>query len=276
MTHLSATGISDSAVTEPTPNALQSDSSLKTHADEIADHVAEARDRARHVLGGEAHLGSIDDWRQAIVTARDGVIVIWVTWVALLGFGAVEHAGPILVSAGLGISIFLGIAKGLATRAQVRYYESELERERREIREDPEHEREEVRTLYAAKGFQEPLLTQIADTLCADDDRLLKVMMEEELGLFTRHVNHPLLVGLWNTAGAMIATLLLAVPVCFRSGASSQLWMPAGGAVILVVAAIAHARAGRREIAPLATAWLVTALICGGVTYFMAALLAGR
>lgn len=247
-----------------------------TSADDVADHVAEARLRAQQVLGGEAHAGNVDDWRQAIVTARDALIVIWITWVALLGFGAAEHGGPIMVSAGLGLSIFMGIAKGLATRAQVRHFETELARERREIRETPEHEREEVMALYAAKGFQEPLLTQITDTLCADDDRLLKVMMEEELGLFTRHINHPLLVGMWNATGAAIATLILALPVCFQDSAFTRIWMPVGGAAILLIAALLHARASQRESVPLATTWLVTAAVSGGVTYFLAALLAGK
>ncbi len=245
-------------------------------ASDIADHVAEARLRAQQVLGGEAHAGNVDDWRQAIVTARDAVIVIWIAWVALLGFGAAEHGGPIMVSAGLGLSIFFGIAKGLTTRAQVRHFETELARERREIRESPEHEREEVVALYAAKGFQEPLLTQITDTLCADDDRLLKVMMEEELGLFTRHINHPLLVGLWNTTGAAIATLMLALPVCFQYSTTARIWMPVGGAAILLIAATWQARASRRDLVPLAVTWLVTAAVSGGVTYFLAALLAGK
>ncbi|MEE9293467.1 MAG: VIT1/CCC1 transporter family protein, partial [Phycisphaerae bacterium] len=162
---------------------------------ETADHITEARQRARIVFSGESHLGEVDDWRQAIIAARDGIILIWIFWIAMHGAGVTDAAGPILVCAGLGIAVHLGVASGIATRLRLHHYESELERERREIIDTPEHEREEVLALYAAKGFHEPLLTQIADTLCADDDRLLKVMMEEELGLFIQYINHPLLVG---------------------------------------------------------------------------------
>jgi len=43
---------------------------------DAADHVAEARQRARQVLAGESHIGAVDDWRRALVSARDALILI--------------------------------------------------------------------------------------------------------------------------------------------------------------------------------------------------------
>ena len=261
-----------SAVTEEDGRHSGPDGSL----DHVADHVSEARRRAREVLSCEPHLGDVDDWRQATVTARDGVVLLWLIWVAMRGFGAAEAAGPVLVSAGLGISVYLGVASAVATRIRLRYLESELDRERREIRDHPESEREEVRALYAAKGFDDPLLTQNTDELCADDDRLMKVMMEEELGLFIQEVNHPLLVCLWNTAGAVIGTLLLAVPVCFQQQATANIWMPVGTVIILVWIAVVTARLTGRSLIPMLAIWLSTAGFAAGLTHFLAELWSGR
>lgn len=245
------------------------------HGGHAADHVAEARQRARDVLSCESHLGEVDDWRQATVTARDAVILLWVIWLGLSGFGVREHVGPILVAAGMGIALYLGMAGAVATQVRLRYLERELERERREIQSQPEHEREEVRALYAAKGFREPLLSQITDVLCADDDRLLKVMMEEELGLFIQHMNHPLLVGLWNAAGAAVGALLMAMPVCFQRSESTLVWMPAATAAMLMGVAVATGKLARRPVVPIVATWWFAAGVAGGVTYFLADLLGG-
>ena len=239
-----------------------------------ADHITEARQRARTVFSGESHLGDVDDWRQAIVAARDGIVFVWVFWVALYGLGFSGSVGPVLVCAGLGISVYLGVASGIATRLRLNHYESELQRERSEILENPDHERDEVLALYAAKGFQEPLLSQIADVLCADDDRLLKVMMEEELGLFIQHINHPLLVALWNASGAAAATLLLSIPACFSHRVADVVWLPIEAAALIAALGVASAAVARRSVVSVVASWLAVAAFAGGVTYFLAGTLA--
>ncbi len=252
-------------------NQSTSDISIET-VGEVADHLAEARQRARNVLTGETHLGNVDDWRQAIVSARDGAVFTLLMWVGLRGFGAQGDLGPLLLSAGLGISLYRGIASSIATRVRLRHYEDELARETREIRDEPEQEREEVRALYAAKGFREPLLSQVTDVLCADEDRLLKLMMEEELGLFIHHMNHPLLVGLWNALGAGIGTVMLVIPLCVWPGVSEWAWMLVAGGVVLLCSAV-NAYFTYRPIAPLAAGWLMMTAVATGATWFVSQLL---
>ena len=158
---------------------------------------------------------------------------------------------------------------------QVRHYEAELERERREIRETPEHEREEVHSLYAAKGFEGALLEQVVDTLCADDDRLLKVMMEEELGLSMYHVNHPLVVGLWNFLGAALAGLALSLPIAWSAPDFANLWVPVGGATLMMIVAIVAGLTTHRTTIEFFAVGIVMATVTGGVVYFLAEWLAG-
>ena len=234
---------------------------------DAADHVADARQRARQVLAGESHIGAVDDWRRALVSARDALIFIWLAWVALHGFGDPPFTGWMLVALSVALALLLGISTARSTHAQVQYYAAELDRERGEIRTNFEHEREEVRELYAAKGFRDPLLEQIVDTLCADDDRLLKVMMEEELGLSLYHVNHPLIVGLWNFAGAVLAGLALALPTALMPAASAHWWMPLGGLVLLGVISVVSARATGRSMIEFFAVGVVMAVVTGGVTY---------
>lgn len=244
-------------------------------SNEVADHVSDARRRARQVFGSEAHLGAVDDWRRTIVSARDALILIWMIWLALRGFGSPPLDSLLLVPLAIALALLMGISTGRSTYLQVQYYETELERERTEIRESFAHECEEVRVLYAAKGFREPLLGQIVDTLTGDEDRLLKIMMEEELGLSMQHINHPLLVGSWNFAAAAIAGLALALPVVWLSAGAARVWMPAGGAALMGVIAMIAARVTRRSAVGIFATGVIMAAITGGVAYLLAEALAG-
>ncbi len=237
---------------------------------DAADHVVDARQRARTVLSGESHIGAIDDWRRSIISARDALILIWLTWVGLHGFGDPAFTGWMLVAMSVGLALLIGISTARSTQAQVSYFTAELHRERAEIRDDPDHEREEVVALYAAKGFQEPLLTQVVDVLCADDDRLLKVMMEEELGLSLFHVNHPLFVGLWNAGAALAAGLLLALPVALSQTNFAHTWMPAAGTATVGVLSVISARATGRSMFEFFAVGVIMAIVTGGVVYSLA------
>ena len=242
----------------------------------MSDHVSAARARARTVFSGEGHTVAADDWRYSALSGRNAAILLCVVWAVLEGFALQGPLGPILVVSGIGISVFLGIAAGLVTLAEVNHLEAELERERREIEEDPEHEREEVMTLYAAKGFREPLLSQAVDVLCADEDRLLKVMMEEELGLFVRPTTHPVLVGIFNSLGALAASLMISVPVFSPGIGPATVWVPVAGASAVVVFAVVIARHTRQPVVPLAARWLITGTVCVGMVHFLSRLVSGQ
>jgi len=248
--------------------------SSATTLGDMAEHISTARQRARRMLGGEVHPGETDDARQALIRARDGVLLVWMLWIVLTGFGIQEGAGAILVAAGVGFALLQGLSAGLATQARIEYYEAELQRERHEIQTTPEHERDEVRALYASKGFRPPLLEQIVDTLCADDDRLLKVMLEEELGLFLHHVNHPVLVGLWSGGGALAGALTLALPVVLLEPATARVWMWTGGLGLAALLAVLSGWGHGRAIPRLAS-WLIIGGVTGGAVHFLAHLLAG-
>lgn len=81
--------------------------------------------------------------------------------------------------------------------------------ERWEIEHHRQQEREELGALYEAKGFHGKLLEDVLDVLMSDGDRLLRVMLEEELGLSLEKQEHPLKQGLGAGVG-----VLAAIAVC--------------------------------------------------------------
>lgn len=82
-----------------------------------------------------------------------------------------------------------------------------------EIEHHRSQEREELEELYRAKGFSGKLLDDVVDVLMSDGDRLLRVMVEEELGLSLEHLDHPLKLAL----GAFLGTLFVLVTTFLAS-----------------------------------------------------------
>jgi predicted membrane protein (TIGR00267 family) len=134
--------------------------------------------------------------------------------VALLAAG-VHGVTVAIIAAGLAAlvagTVSMAIGGYVSAKAQREFYESEIRREVHEMATMPEHETEEVRQLYRAKGFEGAELDRIVKHITSNRDVWLKVMMEEELGLFPEHETHPLVsasyIGLSFALGALVPLL---------------------------------------------------------------------
>lgn len=80
-----------------------------------------------------------------------------------------------------------------------------VKEEKYEIENNREEEREELTEMYQAKGFKEPLLTKIIDVLMSDDNKLLEVMLDEELGVRVNSYVHPLKQAFGALCGVIIS-----------------------------------------------------------------------
>jgi len=140
-----------------------------------------------------------------------------------------------------------------------------MEEERWEIEHHRKQERQELLELYSVKGFQGKLLDDVVDVLMSDSDRLLRVMLEEELGLTLETTEHPLL----QSAGAFFGVLIAAVTVIL-----SVLFFPIygiiiTGAIVVATASVIAARNERNRTIP-ATIWnLGMAGAAFGIGYFL-------
>ena len=84
-----------------------------------------------------------------------------------------------------------------------------VEEERWEIEHHRAQEKEELTALYAARGLKNRLLEETVEVLMADDNRLLQVMLEEELGLSLESQEHPLKQALGAFLGSLLAAGVL-------------------------------------------------------------------
>lgn len=95
-----------------------------------------------------------------------------VNTVLILGFAN-------LIADGLSMSI----GNYLSVKAEIQEYYRHKNIEYWEIEHMPEKEREEIRDIYRAKGFEGELLEQVVATITANRERWVDVMMKEELDM---------------------------------------------------------------------------------------------
>lgn len=76
----------------------------------------------------------------------------------------------------------MAVSNYLATRAEMQERGVARAREEREVREIPEEEREEIRQIFALKGFAGEDLERVVDVVTGDDRLWVDTMMSEEHG----------------------------------------------------------------------------------------------
>jgi len=88
----------------------------------------------------------------------------------------------------------MSIGAYLSTQSVKDNYNKHKKIEYWEVDNLPEKEREEVVEIYEQKGFKGELLEQVVDTITADKDRWVDVMMKEEL-LMVEETKSPIMMG---------------------------------------------------------------------------------
>jgi vacuolar iron transporter family protein len=122
--------------------------------------------------------------RDVILGGQDGLVNILGI---ILGVIAGGGSNTVLLAAGFAAAITESISMGAvgytSTVSERDYYQAERAREATEIDRAPEDERQEIRDIYAQKGFAGELLDRVVETITANRDRWLETMMGEELRL---------------------------------------------------------------------------------------------
>jgi VIT1/CCC1 family predicted Fe2+/Mn2+ transporter len=160
----------------------------------------------------------------------------------VLGLAAATHDPRVILAGGMAAtfaeSVSMAAVAFTSRRADQDYYESERAREFRHLRLVPAVEQDEIRAIYAAKGFQGDSLDHIVRTITADEDVWVGVMMAEELRLAPVDDRAPaksaLTVGLAAILGSLIPLspflILPVVPAMVASMVIAALTLFAVGA----------------------------------------------
>ncbi len=116
--------------------------------------------------------------------AVDGAVTTFAIVAGVAGAGLSSGVIIILGFANLLADGFsMAVSNFLGTRAENQLREQTRAREMDEIHKWPEGEREEIRQIYANKGFDGELLDQVVEVITADAERWVDTMLQEEHGM---------------------------------------------------------------------------------------------
>ncbi len=212
------------------------------------DHVAENLNR---MLGRERwHKTHTTGWiGDAIYGVNDGLGAIFGIIAGVAGYTASSHT--VLISGMFGAlasTLSMGAGAWLATKSETELRQKEIEHERREILEDPEHELEELALLYQLKGFTETESLAMAERIAKDTDQFVKTMAQEELGFQDESAGSP-----WKSAGigsvsTLVGGIVPLIPFFFVSGITAMI-------AAAVVSIVAHFAVGAAKSFVTARSW---------------------
>lgn len=195
---------------------------------------------------------------------RETAIILLLFWL-FLSHTSFDRALAAFFSLGLGWCAWKAGRSGWLGWARLERLHRLIEQEKYEIEHHRPQEREELYALYQSKGFEGKLLEDVLDVLMADQDRLLKVMLEEEMGLTLQAYEHPL----QQACGAFVGAILSLIVCGIFFILLPQYGMVIATSLLLALSAVFSAHyEGNRVIA--AVIWnLSIGALSFGVTYFL-------
>ncbi len=188
---------------------------------------------------------------QAIYGANDGLGAAFGVVSGVAGATGVDARFVLLGGLATAIASALSMGSGayLATKSEREVYEAEVGRERREIAENPEEEREELELIYQLKGFPPEEASLLAARMAESPEHMLKTLAHEELGLSERAFPNPwsaAIAATWSTAaGAFIPVL----PFFFAAGTTALV-------TSFIISTAAHFAIGAAKVIVTGRSWL--------------------
>jgi vacuolar iron transporter family protein len=199
--------------------------------DPLARSAATALGRAVERAGApapESHHPATNSLRDVILGGQDGLVNMLGI---VLGVVAGRGTTHVLIAAGLAAAITESISMGAVAYTSFGsdrdFYLASRRREEREIEAEPETEREEVRKIYAAKGFEGRLLDEVVDTITSNRGAWVDTMMDEELHLQRLETKSLIRSAVVVTVATLIGHMIPLVPFML---------FPVGSALILALA----------------------------------------
>ncbi|CAB4690687.1 MAG: VIT family protein [Actinobacteria bacterium] len=218
----------------------------------------------------EPHEGGLNNrlnWlRAGVLGANDGIVS---TAGIVMGVaGATTDRGSILIAGVAGLTagaLSMGAGEYVSVSTQRDSELALLDKERRELVEEPQDELEELAGIYVGKGLSEDLALQVAEQLTAHD--ALAAHAEAELGIDPDDITSP-----WNAAfastlaftlGALLPLLTISLVV-----ADARVWVTVVAVTLaLALTGWASAAFGYGASRPAVVRNVVGGLFAMGVTY---------
>lgn len=180
-----------------------------SHEQLLGDHEPGA---VSHRLAAPMKASTLPD---AVLGGIDGCVTTFAVVSGAFGAGFSPQVALVLGFANLLADGFsMAVSNYEAGQAQLAQITSAERTERQHIELVPEGEREEIRQLFRAKGFEGELLEQVVDAITRDPELWIATMLREEYGLSAAGIS-PLRAALTTFASFLTVGALPLLPYAF-------------------------------------------------------------
>jgi vacuolar iron transporter family protein len=189
------------------------------------------------------------------------------------GVSGATGGSSFVLTAGLSgaIASALSMATGafLASRSEAEVVAANVQRERQEIAEHPEEEREELSLFYQIKGIDEQTADQLAAKMAEHPQAMLQALSAEELGVTEAGTGNPAQSALAAGVSTGLGAIIPVIPFMFTTGTAAI-------AAAAIVSLVAHFLVGAtKSLVTLRSWWsaglemTLAGVIVGGATYLV-------
>lgn len=112
------------------------------------------------------------------------------------------------------MAIFFG--SYISAKAQKHFFENQIERERREIEEDPQKETQEIRDIFGDMGFTKEEQEIAVRRITANKQRWFEFMVQEEIGISPGMIDNPFQIGVVSAGSFLLGAFPTILPFYFR------------------------------------------------------------
>jgi vacuolar iron transporter family protein len=233
--------------------------------------VPGAQARLDRILGRERWHRTGGGWISgAIYGANDGLAAVFGI---VAGVSGATNGSSAVLTAGLAgaIASALSMATGafLAERSENEVAAANVERERQEIAEHPEEEKEELSLFYQLKGVDERTANELADRMSQHPDAMLQALSAEEFGASPEGGSNAAEAALAAGISTGLGAIVPVIPFMITTGTAAII-------AAAVVSLIAHFLVGAaKSLVTLRSWWsaglemTLAGVIVGGATYLV-------
>ena len=229
------------------------------------------QDQLQRILGREKWHQTGGGWISgAIYGANDGLAAVFGI---VAGVSGATGGSSFVLTAGVSgaVASALSMATGayLAERSEAEVNEANVARERQEIAEHPEEERQELSLFYQLKGIDERTADELAERMAQHPEAMLQALSVEEFGAASggaggdNAAQAALAAGVSTGLGAIVPV----IPFIFTTGTAAIV-------IAAVISLIAHFLVGAaKSLVTLRSWWsaglemTLAGVIVGGATY---------
>jgi VIT1/CCC1 family predicted Fe2+/Mn2+ transporter/rubrerythrin len=202
------------------------------------------------ILGKERHVHGGGWIGQAIYGINDGLGAAFGVVSGVAGATHVNSSFVLLSGFASMVASALSMGSGayLSEKSQKEVHEAEMNRERMEIENNPEEERQELSLFYQLKGFSEAEANAMAARMAENPREMLKTLAHEELGLSEEAFPNPWRSAASATAATAVGAAVPVLPYVFTSGVPALI-------ISFVVSTLAHFAVGAAKVVVTGRKW---------------------